>query len=149
MSFNWVIEMDLDFAIGQIHVFPQDLSRVFLNLATNAFQAVDERRRTDRPGFHPAVKVTTRALRGAVEVRIRDNGSGIPPEIRSKIFDPFFTTKPTGSGTGLGLSISRDIVVSEHHGSLTVESEPGVYTELWSSCRERPNDRSPAHTGRR
>ncbi len=130
MSFNSLIEMDLDPAIGKIHVFPQDLSRVFLNLATNAFQAVDERRRADQPGFHPAVKVTTRALHGAVEVRIRDNGSGIPAEIRSKIFEPFFTTKPTGSGTGLGLSISRDVVVSEHHGSLTVESEPGFYTEF-------------------
>ena len=130
MSFNAAIHTDYDSRIGKISVFPQDLSRVFLNIAVNAFYAVEDRRREAPPGYQPEIRVATRLLSGMVEVRIRDNGSGIPAAIRKKIFEPFFTTKPAGSGTGLGLSISRDVVVSEHGGELLVESEPGCFTEF-------------------
>ena len=130
MSFNATVDFDLDAAIGKINVFPQDLSRVFLNIATNAFHAVDERGRAEESGYHPTIRVTTRALPDVAEVRVRDNGFGIPSELRSKIFEPFFTTKPSGMGTGLGLSISHDVVVNEHHGDLSVESESGVFTEF-------------------
>ena len=82
------------------------------------------------PGFEPTLKVTTRDLGDAVEIRVRDNGIGIPPEIRDKLFQPFFTTKPTGEGTGLGLSISYDIVTQQHGGSITVDSEVGEYSEF-------------------
>ena len=130
MSFNAAIETDFDPLIGKVNVFPQDLSRVFLNIATNALHAVEERARAKESHYHPTVVISTRALPKAVEIRIRDNGTGIPEELRKKIFEPFFTTKPSGSGTGLGLSISHDVVVNEHHGELRVESESGVFTEF-------------------
>ncbi len=131
VSFNATIETDLDPGMGKVIVFPQDLSRVFLNIVTNAFHAVDEKRRAAQAAdFHPTVRVTSRALPDQVEIRIWDNGAGIPAEIRQKIFEPFFTTKPAGMGTGLGLSISRDVVVNEHHGELLVESERNAFTEF-------------------
>jgi signal transduction histidine kinase len=131
MSFNATIETDLDPAVGKVNVFPQDLSRVFLNIVTNAFHAADEKRRAvASPDFHPTICVSSRIVGNEVEVLIRDNGAGIPKEIRQKIFEPFFTTKPAGMGTGLGLSISHDVVVNEHHGELLVESDPGRFTEF-------------------
>ncbi len=130
MSFNAAIDCDFDPAVGKVNVFPQDLSRVFLNIATNAFHAVEARRRGSGPDYHPTITVSTRAVSGFVEIRIRDNGSGIPAEFQKRIFEPFFTTKPSGTGTGLGLSISRDVVVNEHHGELLVESEPNSFTEF-------------------
>ena len=107
------------------------MTRVFLNLFGNGFYAATKRARADDEGsYRPTLTVTTSDAGDTVEVRVRDNGTGIPPEIRDKLFQPFFTTKPTGEGTGLGLSISYDIVTQQHGGTLTVESEPGAFTEF-------------------
>jgi signal transduction histidine kinase len=130
-SFNVTLECDLDPSIGPIEAVPQDLTRVFLNLFGNAFYAVNKRRREGgNSAFAPILTITTRNRGDEIEVRVRDNGTGIPPEIRDKLFQPFFTTKPTGEGTGLGLSISYDIVVQEHGGSIAVDSQPGEFTEF-------------------
>jgi signal transduction histidine kinase len=130
-SFNVTLERDLDPSIGPLEAVPQDLTRVFLNLFGNAFYAVNKRRREGgEPAFAPILTLTTRNRGDEIEVRVRDNGIGIPPEIRDKLFQPFFTTKPTGEGTGLGLSISYDIVVQEHGGSIAVDSHPGEFTEF-------------------
>src|SRR5258708_15461104 len=110
---------------------PQDLTRVFLNLISNVFYAATKRRREARDGsFNPVLTVTTRDTGDAVEVRVRDNGTGIPIEIGDKLFQPFFTTKPTGEGTGLGLSISYDIVTQQHGGTIEVDSRLGEFTEF-------------------
>ncbi len=107
------------------------MTRVFLNLFGNGFYAANKRARENGDaGFRPMLTVATRDLGDAVEIRVRDNGTGIPPEIKDKLFQPFFTTKPTGEGTGLGLSISYDIVTQQHGGTITVESEPGAFTEF-------------------
>jgi len=107
---------------------------VFLNLVNNACYATHERKQQadqrGEQGYVPTLTVVTRNLGDTVEVRIRDNGNGIPAEVRDRIFNPFFTTKPTGQGTGLGLSISHDIVVQQHHGQLEVDSVPGQFTEF-------------------
>jgi two-component system NtrC family sensor kinase len=129
-SFNITMERDLDRALAPIEVVPQDVTRVFLNLIGNGFYAANKRSREAGDGFRPVLKVATRALRNAVEVRVRDNGTGIAPEHREKLFQPFFTTKPTGEGTGLGLSISHDIVTTQHGGTITVDSEVGEFTEF-------------------
>ena len=129
-SFNATIERGYAATAGKIDAIPQDLSRVFLNLLNNAFYAVHERTRKGVPGYKPTVSARTVDLSDAVEVRIRDNGTGIPPEVKDKIFNPFFTTKPTGQGTGLGLSISHDIVVQEHGGQLEVHTAAGEFTEF-------------------
>jgi len=107
------------------------MTRVFLNLFGNGFYAANKRaQQGDEIGFRPVLHVATKEAGNAVEVRVRDNGIGIPPGIRDKLFQPFFTTKPTGEGTGLGLSISYDIVTQQHGGTITVESEPGMFTEF-------------------
>jgi two-component system, NtrC family, sensor kinase len=112
-------------------VAPQELTRVFLNLFGNGFYAAHKRKGDGAgPDFRPMLRVTTRELPDAVEVRVRDNGTGISPEVREKLFQPFFTTKPTGEGTGLGLSISYDIVTQQHGGTIEVDSEPGSFTEF-------------------
>jgi PAS domain S-box-containing protein len=129
-SFNITLERDLDRTLAPIEVVPQDVTRVFLNLIGNGFYAANKRRREAGDSFRPALKVTTRLLRNAVEARVRDNGTGIAPEHREKLFQPFFTTKPSGEGTGLGLSISYDIVTSQHGGVISVDSEPGEFTEF-------------------
>jgi signal transduction histidine kinase/ligand-binding sensor domain-containing protein len=129
-NFNIGIETDYDKSIAPIEVVPQDLSRVFLNIVNNACYAANERKKESADGFAPKLYVKTKDLGSRVEIRIRDNGKGIPPEIRDKIFEPFFTTKPTGKGTGLGLSLSYDIVVKQHHGEIKVDSKPGEYTEF-------------------
>jgi signal transduction histidine kinase len=130
-SFNVTLERDLDPSIGPLQAVPQDLTRVFLNLFGNAFYAVNKRRREGGDSaFAPILTITTRNRGDEIEVRVRDNGIGIPPEIRDKLFQPFFTTKPTGEGTGLGLSISYDIVVQEHRGSIAVDSQLGEFTEF-------------------
>ena len=122
------------------------MTRVFLNLFGNGFYAANKRRRETIDGaFKPVLTVATRDLGEAVEVRVRDNGVGIPAEIKDKLFQPFFTTKPTGEGTGLGLSISYDIVTQQHGGTITVESEPGAYTEFTVRLprrRRRPRRRA-------
>ncbi len=130
-SFNVTIERDLDPGLVPLETVPQDITRVFLNLFGNAFYAVNKRRREGGdPAFSPVLKVTTRNRGEEIEARVRDNGAGMPPEVRDKAFTPFFTTKPTGEGTGLGLSISYDIVVQEHGGSIAVDSETDEFTEF-------------------
>jgi len=129
-TFNVAIETAYDPAAGRVTVIPQDLSRVFLNIVNNACFAAFETRKSRESNFAPTVRVQTRDLGRRVEVRIRDNGQGIPEAIRDKIFNPFFTTKPTGIGTGLGLSISYDIVVQGHQGEIRVESEAGKFAEF-------------------
>jgi len=110
---------------------PQDMTRVLLNLIGNGFYAATKRRQDGAaPDFRPTLKVTTQDCGAAVEIRVRDNGSGIAPEIRDKLFQPFFTTKPTGEGTGLGLSISYDIVTQEHGGTIAADSVADEFTEF-------------------
>jgi signal transduction histidine kinase len=121
---------NFDDSIGEIDAVPQDLSRVVINIVNNACYAAMEKGKRLGSDFKPVITVATKRLDKTAEVRIRDNGDGIPDEIREKIFQPFFTTKPTGKGTGLGLSITYDIVVQEHHGSMRVETEPGEFTEF-------------------
>jgi PAS domain S-box-containing protein len=130
-SFNITLERDYAHDIPPIELVPQDITRVCLNLFGNGFYAATKRlKESDDPKFKPTLKVTTRDLGDAVEIRARDNGVGIPAEIRDKLFQPFFTTKPTGEGTGLGLSISYDIVTQEHGGTIEVDSKPGEFTEF-------------------
>jgi signal transduction histidine kinase len=130
-QFNVTLQRDFDEAAGSVEVFPQEITRVFLNLISNGFYAVTKRRTENgNSGFEPTVRATTRNLGHAVEIRIRDNGTGIPAEVKEKMFNPFFTTKPAGEGTGLGLSISYDIVVKQHRGSIHVDTEPGAFTEF-------------------
>jgi two-component system, NtrC family, sensor kinase len=130
-SFNITLERDYADTIAPIELVPQDITRVCLNLFGNGFYAAAKRQReANDTNFKPALKVSTRDLGEAVEVRVRDNGIGIPPEIKDKLFQPFFTTKPTGEGTGLGLSISYDIVTQQHGGTITVDSRPGELTEF-------------------
>jgi len=131
-AFQVTIERHYDSAVGAVEIIPQDVSRVFLNVLDNAFYAIKEKRNQlgAGAGYEPALRVQTVNLGDRIEIRIRDNGMGIPAEVREKIFHPFFTTKPTGLGTGLGLSISHDIVVQEHAGELEVDSEPGHFTEF-------------------
>ena len=130
-NFNITLERDLDRSIAPIALVPQDVTRVFLNLLGNGFYAANRRQRDACDGaFRAVLKVTTRDLGNAVEVRVRDNGIGVPPEHRDKLFQPFFTTKPTGEGTGLGLSISYDIVTQQHGGTIAVDSAVGEFTEF-------------------
>ena len=130
-NFNITLERELDPELRRMEVAPQEMTRVFLNLFGNGFYAANKRARENgNSSFRPILTVATRDLGEAVEVRVRDNGTGIPSEIRDKLFQPFFTTKPTGEGTGLGLSISYDIVTQQHGGTIEVDSEPGAFTEF-------------------
>ncbi|MCF2446442.1 ATP-binding protein [Dyadobacter sp. CY345] len=134
-EFNATLTTDFDSTIGKIEVMPQDLGRVFLNLFTNAFYAVAEKKKLnkDNPTFEnykPEVKITTKLFGGKLYIRVSDNGTGMPESVKSKIFQPFFTTKPTGQGTGLGLSMSYDIVTKTHEGVLDVSSKAGEGTEF-------------------
>jgi GAF domain-containing protein len=130
-SFNVELQRDLGEGIAPMTLAPQDITRVLLNLFSNGFYAARRHQSIEvGAGFEPTLRVTTRELGDAVEIRVRDNGIGIPVEIRDKLFQPFFTTKPTGEGTGLGLSISYDFITQQHGGSITVASEPGSFTEF-------------------
>jgi two-component system, NtrC family, sensor kinase len=130
-SFNITLERDFGDGIAPIEVNPQDMTRVFLNLFSNGFYAANKRSRSDvAHDFKSTLKVTTRDLGDAVEIRVRDNGTGIPTDIRDKLFQPFFTTKPAGEGTGLGLSITYDVVTKAHGGTITVESMVHRFTEF-------------------
>jgi len=130
-GFNITLERELDRTIAPLELVPQEITRVLLNLFSNGFYAADKRRReTSDTAFRPVLKSTTRNLGSEVEIRVRDNGTGIPPEHRDKLFHPFFTTKPTGEGTGLGLSISYDIVTQQHGGTIEVDSVAGEFTEF-------------------
>ncbi|MBR0961503.1 GAF domain-containing protein [Bradyrhizobium japonicum] len=129
-GFNITLERKLDPSAGALELYPQEITRVFLNLVSNGFYAASKQRDAVGDGFEPRLRATTTDLGGAVEIRIRDNGTGIPADVREKIFNPFFTTKPAGEGTGLGLSICHDIIVKQHGGSIEVDTEPGEYTEF-------------------
>jgi signal transduction histidine kinase len=129
-DFNIKIDAEYDTSIGLINVVPQNLSRVFLNIINNACYSTYEKKGQLKDAYFPIIIIRTKNMDGKVEVRIRDNGKGIPQEILDKIFNPFFTTKPPGQGTGLGLSLSYDIVVQEHNGELRVESKEGEFAEF-------------------
>ncbi|WP_091881203.1 GAF domain-containing protein [Bradyrhizobium sp. Rc2d] len=129
-GFNIKLERNLDPSAGALDLYPQEITRVFLNLISNGFYAASKQKDAAGGGFEPRLRATTTNLGGAVEIRIRDNGAGIPADVREKIFNPFFTTKPAGEGTGLGLSICHDIIVKQHGGSIEVETEAGDYTEF-------------------
>jgi signal transduction histidine kinase len=129
-GFNITLRRDLDPKAGMIDLYPQEITRVFLNLISNGFYAATKRKETGEAGFEPMLGASTKNLGNAVEIRIRDNGTGIPLDVKEKMFNPFFTTKPAGEGTGLGLSMSHDIVVKQHGGKIDVVTEPGAFTEF-------------------
>jgi signal transduction histidine kinase len=130
-GFNITLERSLDPAAGEVDLFPQEITRVLLNLISNGFYAATKRKaEANGGGYEPTLAATTKNLGDSVEIRIRDNGTGIPPEVREKMFNPFFTTKPAGEGTGLGLSLSYDIIVKQHAGSIEVDTQPGEFTEF-------------------
>jgi signal transduction histidine kinase len=133
-SFNAEFKADFDESIGKINIVPQDIGRVLLNLFNNAFYAVNEKKKTADKNYQPTVSVITKRLSsplgdGGIEIKVSDNGNGIPQNIVDKIFQPFFTTKPTGSGTGLGLSLSYDIVKA-HGGEIKVNTKEGEGSEF-------------------
>jgi two-component system, NtrC family, sensor kinase len=130
-GFNIILVRHYDPAAGSLELYPQEFTRVVLNLISNGFYAATRRKaETDDPDFEPTLSVTTEARPDDVAIRIRDNGIGIPEKVQAHMFEPFFTTKPTGEGTGLGLSLSHDIVVRQHRGAITVDSRVGAFTEV-------------------
>ena len=130
-GFNITLQRSFDPAAGEVDLFPQEITRVLLNLMSNGFYAAAKRKAEVKGGgYEPILAVATKNLGDSIEIRIRDNGTGVSPEVKEKMFDPFFTTKPAGEGTGLGLSLSYDIIVKQHGGSIEVETEPGEYTEF-------------------
>ena len=130
-GFNITLVRSFDPAAGEVDLFPQEITRVLLNLISNGFYAATKRQADDNGGdYEPKLAAATKSLGDKVEIRIRDNGTGIPAEVREKMFNPFFTTKPAGEGTGLGLSISHDIIVKQHGGSIEVDTQPGSFTEF-------------------
>ena len=129
-SFNAKFETDLDKSVGKINIIPQDIGRVLVNLISNAFYAVNEKRKQAGNNYEPTVTVTTKKIADEVELRVIDNGNGIPQKVLDKIFQPFFTTKPTGQGTGLGLSLAYDIITKGHGGELKVETKLGEGSEF-------------------
>ena len=130
-GFNITLERSFDPAAGEVDIFPQEITRVLLNLISNGFYAATKRKAEANGGdYEPTLAAATKNLGDSVEIRIRDNGTGIPPDVKEKMFNPFFTTKPAGEGTGLGLSLSHDIIVKQHAGSIEVDTRPGEYTEF-------------------
>jgi signal transduction histidine kinase len=131
-TFNASMKTDFDSSIGEINIIPQDIGRVILNLITNAFYAVTEKKKNLAVGstYDPIVTVSTKKEQGKAKIKVHDNGNGVPSKVIDKIFQPFFTTKPTGQGTGLGLSMSYDIVTKGHGGELKVDTKEGTYTEF-------------------
>ena len=129
-GFNIALERSFDPNAGRVDVYPQEITRVFLNLISNGFYAATNKPASNDTVYEPKLTATTKDLGDKVEIRIRDNGAGIPPEIKDRIFNPFFTTKPAGEGTGLGLSLSHDIVVKQHSGTIEVDTQLGKFTEF-------------------
>jgi signal transduction histidine kinase len=130
-GFNITLERSLDPTAGEVDLFPQEITRVLLNLISNGFYAATKRKAEANGGnYEPTLAAATKNLGDSVEIRIRDNGTGIPPEVKERMFSPFFTTKPAGEGTGLGLSLSYDIIVKQHGGSIEVDTQPGEFTEF-------------------
>ena len=151
-GFNITLEKSFDPAAGEVDLFPQEVTRVLLNLISNGFYAATKRK-ADANGdeYEPTLTAATKNLGDKVEIRIRDNGTGIPSEVKEKLFNPFFTTKPAGEGTGLGLSISHDIIVKQHGGSIEVDTRTGEFTEFRIVLPRRAspnqeNDGEPAHS---
>jgi signal transduction histidine kinase len=141
-GFNITLAKNFDPAVGEVDLYPQEFTRVLLNLISNGFYAALKRKTEGASdGFEPTLTASTRDLGDKVEIKIRDNGTGIPDEVKAKMFNPFFTTKPAGEGTGLGLSLSHDIVVKQHGGTIAVETEPGAFTEFTIII---PRDGNPA-----
>jgi signal transduction histidine kinase len=130
-SFEIALKQSFDPSAGEVDVFPQDIRRALLNVISNGFHAATKRKaETDGGDYEPILTASTKNLGDRVEIRIRDNGTGIAPDVKEKMFNPFFTTKPTGEGTGLGLSISHDIIVKQHAGAIEVDTQPGEFTEI-------------------
>jgi len=129
-SFNAHLKTEFDHGIGKINLAPQEIGRVILNVINNAFYAVNEKQKQNLKGYEPAVTITTAKRNGKVEIRVKDNGIGIPQKIVDKIFQPFFTTRPAGQGTGLGLSLAYDIMTKGHGGELGVETKEGEGSEF-------------------
>ena len=130
-GFNITLERSFDPAAGEVDLFPQEITRVLLNLISNGFYAATKRKAEANGGnYEPTLGAKTKDLGDSVEIKIRDNGTGIPPEVKERMFNPFFTTKPAGEGTGLGLSLSYDIIVKQHAGSIEVDTLPGEFTEF-------------------
>ena len=133
-TFNVSLITDFDPQIGLVDLTAQEITRVLLNLYSNAFYATHEKARklpaSQSADYRPEVTVSTRLDNGAVVLRVKDNGVGIPPDLLKKIYQPFFTTKPTGQGIGLGLSLSYDIITKSHNGQFDVQTEPGLFTEF-------------------
>jgi signal transduction histidine kinase len=129
-TFNAKFETHFDNNIGKVNVIPQDIGRVILNLINNAFYTVSEKKKENDNGYEPTVTVTTLKENGRIEIKVKDNGNGIPQKVLDKIFQPFFTTKPTGQGTGLGLSLAYDIITKGHNGELKVETKEGEGSEF-------------------
>nr|MBA2329169.1 GHKL domain-containing protein [Flavisolibacter sp.] len=128
-GFNAFIKTDFDTVVGKVNIIPQDIGRVVLNLITNAFYAVAEKEKQINEGYEPTVSISTKKIGNKVEIKVSDNGRGIPDTVKEKIFQPFFTTKPTGQGTGLGLSLSYDIIKA-HGGEIKVETKEGEGAEF-------------------
>jgi signal transduction histidine kinase len=146
-GFNITLERSFDPAAGEVDIFAQEITRALLNLISNGFYAATKRNaEADGGGYEPTLAAATRNLGDRIEIRIRDNGTGISPEVKDKMFDPFFTTKPAGEGTGLGLSLSYDIIVKQHGGSIEVETEPGEFTEFRIILPRRAASSSGART---
>jgi signal transduction histidine kinase len=129
-GFTVTMQRNFDPAVGAADVYPQEITRVLLNLISNGFYATAKRKTDAGDDFEPTLTATTKNLGDKVEILIRDNGTGIPTEVKEKIFNPFFTTKPAGEGTGLGLSMSHDIIVKQHGGTIDVDTAPGAFTEF-------------------
>jgi signal transduction histidine kinase len=130
-GFNITLERSFDPTAGKVDLFPQEITRVLLNLISNGFYAATKRKaQTDGGNYEPKLGAATKNLGDSIEIRIRDNGTGIPPDVKERMFNPFFTTKPAGEGTGLGLSLSHDIIVKQHAGSIDVDTRPGEFTEF-------------------
>jgi len=129
-SFNAKFETVFDDSIGKINIISQDIGRVLVNLINNAFYAVSERKKQESNGYEPTVEVLTKKTDDKIEIKVKDNGNGIPQKVLDKIFQPFFTTKPTGQGTGLGLSLAYDIITKGHAGELKVETKEGEGSEF-------------------
>ncbi len=130
-GFDIALQREFDAGAGSAELYPQEITRALLNLISNGFYAATRRKAENGDGgFEPTLLATTKDLGHSVEIRIRDNGTGIPPEVKEKMFNPFFTTKPAGEGTGLGLSMTHDIIVKQHGGTIDVATEPGNFTEF-------------------
>jgi signal transduction histidine kinase len=140
------VVLDLDPTLAPVPMSPLDIGRVVLNVAENAAYAMRDRLRSTPRGYVPELVVTTTTRPTGAELRVRDNGAGIPTGAIDRVFEPFFTTKPPGSGTGLGLSLSREIIVQGHQGTMTVSSEEGAWTEVVITLPHGTPTRPPPRT---